>query len=286
MKQDEAGTAPLTIRLLNTYEELLAVKELEEVIWADDDPVPLHQTMTAVKHGGMIIGAYDEDRLVGFQYSFAGFDGEQTYLCSHNLGIHPDYQKGGIGEKLKRTQRMAAIEKGYELITWTYDPLETVNGNLNIRKLGAICSIYIENCYGEMTDILNAGLPSDRFQVEWWIKRPDVLAKLEGQRKERQLETNAKHLLSYAINAQGIVEPQAIDLTLVEYDGQLVVAVPAAFQAVKAANVDVALRWRLETRALFMHYFQHGWHVSNFIRGVSAEPVHYYLLEKKPKETM
>lgn len=46
---------------------------------------------------------------------------------------------------------------------WTYDPLETVNGYLNLSKLGGVCTQYIENCYGEMPDILNAGLPSDRF---------------------------------------------------------------------------------------------------------------------------
>lgn len=278
---DKQLSASLTIRLLNTYEELLAVKELEEIIWASDDPVPLHQTMTVVKHGGMVIGAFIKERLVGFQYSFAGFDGEKAYLCSHILGIHPDYQKGGIGEKLKLAQRKAAIEKGYELISWTYDPLETVNGNLNIRKLGAICSTYIENCYHEMTDILNAGIPSDRFQVEWWISHPYVTEILASPRKEREMNVHIRPVLRFEINSQGDPEPQAIDLSQDQHDGQLVVAVPSTFQAVKARNLDLALRWRMETRSVFTHYFRNGWLVCDFIKNDATEPVHYYLMEKK-----
>ena len=270
----------LTIRLLNTHEELLAVKELEEMIWASDDPVPLHQTMTAVKHGGMVIGAFVGERLIGFQYSFAGFDGEKAYLCSHTMGIHPEYQKGGVGEKIKRAQQEAAIEKGYDLVLWTYDPLETVNGNLNIRKLGAICSTYIQNCYGELPDILNAGLPSDRFQVEWWIRRPGVIEKLANPQKKREIDAQTKSALHFEINQQGDPEPQSIDLTLEQHDGPLIVAVPSAFQEVKARNYDLALRWRMATRGVFKHYFQNDWVVCDFIKGDPTEPVHYYLMEK------
>ncbi|WP_312112990.1 GNAT family N-acetyltransferase [Brevibacillus reuszeri] len=270
----------LTIRLLNSYEDLLAVKELEEMIWASDDPVPLHQTMTAVKHGGMVIGAFVGEHLIGFQYSFAGFDGEKAYLCSHTMGIHPEYQKSGVGEKIKRTQQKAAIEKGYDLVLWTYDPLETVNGNLNIRKLGATCTTYIQNCYGEMTDILNAGIPSDRFQVEWWIKRPNVIDILTNPRKRSEMDGFAKPVLHLEINPQGDPEPQSIDLTQEQYEGQLVVAVPAAFQEVKERNFDLALRWRMATRGVFKHYFQNGWLVSDFIKSDRAEPVHYYVMEK------
>ncbi|MGG1664352.1 GNAT family N-acetyltransferase [Brevibacillus sp. NRS-1366] len=271
----------LTIRQLNTYEELLAVKELEEIIWANDDPVPVHQTMTAVKHGGMVIGAFVGERLIGFQYSFAGFDGVKTYLCSHTMGIHPDFQKGGVGEKIKQVQKEAAIEKGYNLVSWTYDPLETVNGNLNIRKLGAICSTYIQNCYGELTDILNTGLPSDRFQVEWWISGPDVIEKMANPQKKREIDAQAKPVLHFELNHEGDPEPQSIDLTVEQHDGPLVVAVPSAFQEVKARDVDLALRWRMATRGVFKHYFQNGWVVCDFIKGDETVPVHFYLMEKK-----
>lgn len=48
-----------------------------------------------------------------------------------------------------------------------YDLLESVNGYLNIGKFGVICFIYIENCYGDMNDLLNVDLFFDWFVVEW-----------------------------------------------------------------------------------------------------------------------
>ena len=55
------------------------------------------------------------------------------------LGIHPDYQSMGIGKKLKEEQRKFAKEMGYDLITWTFDPLESRNAYLNVSKLYGIC---------------------------------------------------------------------------------------------------------------------------------------------------
>ena len=59
--------------------------------------------------------------------------------------------------------------QGIDLITWTFDPLEARNAWLNFGKLGAVCNTYLRNVYGNLQDGLNAGLPSDRLQVDWWI---------------------------------------------------------------------------------------------------------------------
>jgi predicted GNAT superfamily acetyltransferase len=256
------------------------VRDLECLVWASDDPVPVHQTITVVKHGGMVLGAFEGDRLIGFQYSFAGFDGKKTYLCSHALGIHPDYRKSGIGERLKRAQREEALRKGYNLIIWTYDPLETVNGNLNIRKLGAVCSKYVENCYGEMTDILNAGIPSDRFEVEWRIQSEHVRQRLQGDRDWQEDIASIPQAVQLAVDERGFAVPLDTDLSLDQPSGKLAVAVPADFQNVKEADMALALRWRLQTRAVFSHYFTKGWQVSQFIKSEGAAPAHYYLLQK------
>lgn len=62
----------ITMRVLKTVEEMKLVQQLEETVW-DMGAIPVHQTLTAVKNGGLIIGAFDEEKLVGFSYSFAGF---------------------------------------------------------------------------------------------------------------------------------------------------------------------------------------------------------------------
>ena len=166
-------SAAIEIRTLHTFADMKKIQQLEKLVW-NMEPLPIHQTITATKNGGLILGAFLAEELVGFSYSFAGFNKNQSYLCSHMLGIHPNHQEKGIGAKLKQAQKELAREMGYDLIVWTYDPLETRNGYLNLTKLNAICSTYIENCYGEMEDNLNNGLPSDRFKVEWWINSPHV----------------------------------------------------------------------------------------------------------------
>ena len=137
----------IEIKELTTIEELKALKHIEKAVW-DMDPLPTHQTLTAVKNGGLVIGAYDGENLIGFSYGFAGFSGSQTYLCSHMLGIIDNYRSKKIGEKLKQKQRQVALRKGYSKMHWTFDPLETRNAYLNLSKLRGIVDVYIEDAYG------------------------------------------------------------------------------------------------------------------------------------------
>src|SRR5690606_39041774 len=92
-----------------------------------------------------------------------------SYLCSHMMGIHPEHQSQGIGRLLKNEQKRLALDMGYSLIVWTFDPLESRNAYLNTSILYGICDTYLENCYGKMEDGLNRGLPTDRLQIHWRI---------------------------------------------------------------------------------------------------------------------
>ncbi|MFK4996846.1 GNAT family N-acetyltransferase [Bacillus sp. N9] len=169
----------IEIRQLHSIEEMNQVQALEDLVWRGD-AIPSHQTLTAIKNGGLMLGAFIQGELIGFNYSFPGFVDGKVYLCSHNMGIHPEFRGKGIGEQLKERQRKTALQMGYHLITWTYDPLETRNAYLNLSKLRAVCHTYVENCYGEMNDGLNNGLPTDRFQVEWWIDS-EYIEKIRNQ---------------------------------------------------------------------------------------------------------
>ncbi|WP_028776906.1 hypothetical protein [Shimazuella kribbensis] len=270
----------IQIRLLTSPEELEQVRDLEAKVWDGDDPTPVHQTATAVKHGGIVLGAYDGDQLIGFQYSFAGFNGTKTYLCSHILGITPEYRSSGIGAKLKWHQRTEALAKGYDLITWTYDPLETANGYLNIKKLGAICRSYLPNFYGEMTDTLNEGLPSDRFMVEWWIKSDKVSQKAD-QKQHQNTKKTSLSLIQTSLNPNGLPTPESIVLNQMGATTSLIVPVPASFQTLKKQDAVLAKQWRMYTRDVFTHYFQHGWKVDDFMKSESSkDALHYYVLSK------
>ena len=160
----------MEIRPVSEQAEYLATERLQSEVWnlPDVEIVPLHVLVTAAKNGGLLLGAFDGDRLAGFVFGFPGLtaDGRLKH-CSHMAGVHPDYRDQNLGYRLKLAQREVVLSQGIDLITWTFDPLEARNAWLNFHKLGAVCNTYLRNVYGDMRDGLNAGLPSDRLQVEW-----------------------------------------------------------------------------------------------------------------------
>jgi predicted GNAT superfamily acetyltransferase len=269
MKQKEALTS-LAIKNLHTVKDLEAVYELEARIWSVEEAVPVNHTVATVKNGGFVLGAFLGEELIGFQYSFPGFDGTKVYLCSHSLGIHPEYRALGIGEKLKYAQKQTALEKGYDLISWTYDPLETVNANLNLHKLGAVCTQYIENAYGEMSDHMNAGIPSDRFLVEWRIQDNCPERRWSAEVLPRAIETGT---------ADGLAVPENVKL---DYENKkILIPVPGNFQDIKKRDIELALKWRKSTKEAFAHYLSKGWIVKDLIKDVTAENQYLYLLKKR-----
>lgn len=239
------------IKELTTLKEMEQVQLLEAAIW-QTVPLPTHQTLTAIKHGGIMVGAYDGDRLIGFSYGFAATNEGRIYLCSHMLGIDEAYRSRQVGEKLKFAQREIAIRKGYNLMVWTYDPLETRNGYLNLTKLNGICHTYVENCYGEMKDGFNKGLPSDRFEVHWHLTAPYVTDR-------QQLDVaNAEPVGDLTTDTDGFPQLQyrhIEQLTAPVYS----LPVPKDFQTLKAQHPEKAMHWRFATRVLFQRLFAAGY---------------------------
>lgn len=267
---NKVDASSISIRKIKTIEGLQTVRKLEELVWSKEEAVPVNQTIAAVKNGGFVLGAFFEKQMIGFQYSFAGFDGKNSYLCSHSLAIHPDFRKYGIGEKLKWAQKETAEEKGYKLITWTYDPLETVNGYLNLHKLGAVCSTYMENVYGEMDDKLNAGISSDRFLVEWRINDSVKGSSSKiGSEYPRAILTHTR---------DGFSIPEKIDLN--HRCQNIFVPVPGNFQELKKYNLTLAIAWREYTQKVFTHYFSLGWKTVDLVKDRENPSQYNYLLQR------
>jgi len=169
----------IAIRLCQTPEELAECVALQKEVWgfSDADLVPLRMFVVATKIGGQAIGAYEAGRLVGFALSLPGNRAGHLYLHSHMLAVLPSRRDLGVGRRLKLFQREQALSRGYELIEWTFDPLEIKNAYLNIRRLGAITRRYSVNQYGMVSSPLQGGLPTDRLVAEWWLgsRRVDSL---------------------------------------------------------------------------------------------------------------
>src|SRR5206468_9774786 len=84
-------------------------------------------------------------------------------------------RNAGIGRRLKLAQRDDAIARGFDLMEWTFDPLEIRNAHLNIARLGVIVRRYQPDFYGPSSSPLQGGLPTDRLYAEWWLRSPRVL---------------------------------------------------------------------------------------------------------------
>jgi predicted GNAT superfamily acetyltransferase len=120
-----------------------------------------------------------------------GTRGGRPYLHSHMLAVRTAYRNYGLGRSLKLAQRDDALARGFELIEWTFDPLEIKNAHLNLVRLGAISRRYSVNHYGFSSSPLQGGLPTDRLVAEWWLNSTRVVALLE-QNRAPQFEIEKK----------------------------------------------------------------------------------------------
>lgn len=268
-----------TIHDLQTYEEMLAIHQLQQEIWGLEDPMmglypPLISTVA--KNGGVVLGAFDNKtgKMVAFLFGFLGREpGGPLKLCSQNMGVLKEWRRYGIAEALKRAQRERVLAQELSLITWTYDPLEGPNAHLNLHKLRAISRRYIQNLYGTNFGALNAGLPSDRLLVEWWIRGTHL-----EQDGEMEWETAPT---IFQIEGEG-VRRQIVHADLSLQQETILLETPADIHPLKAADMALAMEWRLKVREAFETYFKKGYLATDFISTVEGnERRNRYLLQKQ-----
>ncbi len=287
---------PWTIKIIENIQEMHLVEELQRAVWreSETDIVPAHLMNSAVHNGGLLLGAFVDQNLVGFVFGFSGFystpDGPRLKHYSSMLGVRPELRDQGMGFALKRAQWQMVRYQGIDRITWTFDPLLSRNAWLNITRLGAVCSTYLRDFYGKMADVLNQGLPTDRFDVDWWVNSQRVNRRLSRRRR------NDLTLIHYLSGGAQIYNPAELDVLHLAHPVQpqsvpvgkdlpfLLVEIPADFQALKAADIHLAGEWRTHSRGIFEGLFKAGYIVTDFVRSVKEvrsknEPTRsYYVL--------
>ena len=180
--RNRAPTDSIQIRHCLEVAEFQACVDLQREVWgfSDADLIPVRMFVVASKIGGQVIGAFVEQTLVGFALSIPGARDGHTYLHSHMLAVREKYRNAGLGRRLKLAQREDAIARKFELMEWTFDPLEIKNAYLNIERLGAIVRRYNINQYGISSSKLQGGLPTDRCIAEWWLNSERVCQLLQN----------------------------------------------------------------------------------------------------------
>ena len=185
----EQTATDIRIESLQELEQFDRCVELQLAVWgySDGDLIPRRMFLLAQRIGGQVLGAFVGETIVGFAMALPGYRDRHPYLHSHMLAVLPEYRNLGLGRQLKLAQRDDALARGFDLMEWTFDPLEIKNAYLNIAKLGAISRRYKADFYGPSSSPLQGGLPTDRLYAEWWLRSPRVVNLLNGKALPSQI---------------------------------------------------------------------------------------------------
>jgi predicted GNAT superfamily acetyltransferase len=231
----------------------------------DVEVVPNSQLIAAVKAGGVMLGAFDGEKMVGFAYGFVSFEKGQMAHHSHMLAVLPEYRNYKLGEKLKRAQREFVLQQGISMMSWTFDPLQSLNAYFNFNKLGVVSDTYFVDFYGDDAPSFLHRNSTDRLWVFWNLK--DERAELEFD-----LE-NVKRLVKLDENNA----PQIFNSN----DEQVAIEIPSDINKLQAENIELAIEWRRATRQAFIEAFGQGYIAAGFYRmNRDGQDYGVYLLKK------
>ncbi|HEY6129672.1 MAG TPA: hypothetical protein VIW23_15985 [Candidatus Acidoferrum sp.] len=176
-------TGGIIVRQCGSLDEFHACVALQREIWGEQDleVEPVSLFIVAAHTGGQVLGAFDDNVLVGCTLAIAALRNGAAYLHSHMTGVRAGYRDRGVGRMLKLFQREEALSRDIRLIEWTFDPLELRNAHFNLNRLGAISRRYLANFYGLTTSPLHHGIATDRLVAEWYLDSPRVIAALNGE---------------------------------------------------------------------------------------------------------
>jgi predicted GNAT superfamily acetyltransferase len=191
-----AFSMEVSIRVLHDLKDFVDTVVVQREVWgfSDTDLVPPRLMTVSTHIGGLVLGAYDGGRMIGFSLAIPGVKpGGKAYWHSHMTGILPAFQNHGIGRRIKLQQRQEARRAGIALIEWTFDPLEIRNAHFNIERLGVVVRHFVPNQYGITSSRLHGGLPTDRLVAEWFVSSPRVEAIVDrGETVERRSEASVE----------------------------------------------------------------------------------------------
>lgn len=248
-------------RELSTMEEFEQVFQLEIDVWQMEpaEAVSIY-TLNAVTHnGGVLIGAEAEGKIIGFAFGIPARKGDKWWLWSHVTGVSRLYQRRGVGFKLKQMQRNWALENGYDMIRWTFDPMKRTNANFNMHRLGTVSQKYLVNHYGDMNDGLNQGMKSDRLEVVWHLKDSRVAAIARGLPVSPLLQTYPPDAFLLWQDGKRIAE------SLELHAEWHFVEIPYDLDQLKQTEIERAQVWQLSLRRVIRAAIAQSYVLVDFI---------------------
>ena len=240
-----------------------AVEALQKSVWGSDDldVVPVTLLVASREVGAVLIGAYDESNLVGFVYGFPGYENGNAVHHSHMLAVAAEYRNLNIGYKLKLAQRERVLTQGLKRVTWTFDPLQSLNAYFNFEKLGVIADRYKVNFYGETTSSFLLQNGTDRLWVTWLLESEHVKRRLQNAERQTIASEDCVTLLESRfdgapqVNYSGILDREC-----------LIIEIPIDISGLQHEQPEKARSWRALTRQIFPEAIAAGYIVDEFVR--------------------
>jgi len=277
----------ITIRDLTSFDDLAKVETVEKEVWqlSARDTIPLTLTVATKEAGSIWLGAFDGNQLVGFAFGFLGIEDGRLNLHSHMLAVQEPYRNLDLGYKLKLAQRERVLamrigELRINVITWTFDPLQSRNAHLNFGKLGVISDSYKVDFYGKETSSVLHRNSTDRLWVKWPITSRRVQDRVQGKDNRSEM-LDALRTLTPLIRFNGDGRPARDDLAAALQRQRIAIEIPCDILSVEQKTPDLARDWRLATRWAFTEALNAGFFVAEFCRTVRGQQgPGVYLLEK------
>ncbi|MFI6941701.1 chorismate synthase [Streptomyces sp. NPDC050418] len=241
----------VTVRTVHDVAGIAAVADFFSDIWQTPHTAPPYpaEVLHSLEHaGGAVHAAYDTSgTLLGAAVAVFG---EPDSYDSYSFVAAARTSDRGVGLAVKRAQRDWAVQRGARTMRWTFDPLVARNARFNLVKLGGRGTEYLVDFYGPMADGLNDGDESDRLTITWDLTAPEP----EGPGAEPP--------------PAGEVLATAPDGDPLAYRSQdtLRCRVPDDIVKLRAAEPELALRWRHAVREVFTEAFSQGYEATAMTR--------------------
>jgi predicted GNAT superfamily acetyltransferase len=272
----------ITIRDLETVSDIEPMLRLEKEVWGlnDADVTPLTLVVALKAAGSILLGAFESGELVGFALAFPSFEHGKIGLHSHMLAVRPSHREYGLGHSLKLAQRERALAMGITEMTWTFDPLRSLNAHLNFNKLGVVSDSYRVDFYGPQTSSHLHSNGTDRLWVTWHMADSRVQERLNGKNGSAEVLDTLRHL-EPLVRFNGNGEPAEGDLSVSLSRQRIAIEIPRDMDRIEHTNKELARQWRLTTRRAFTAALNAGFVVKEFCRSIRGQQgPGAYLLER------
>lgn len=274
------------IRDVESDAEYHTIEDIQKEAWGfnDLDTVPAATLMATQHAGGVVLAAFAGNTMIGFAYGFPAYEAGRASIHSHMLAVRPAYRNVQAGFYLKMAQRERVLEKGLDEISWTYDPLQSLNAHLNFAKLGVVSQRYIVDFYGEATSSpLHQGFGTDRLWVRWLLNTERVKRLASPDRRlaspgDRDSDVDRSQLLKSALVRRDGDLPRIQDFSRLS-SGLCTIEIPHNINSLKEHDPRPGRAWREATRGAFLAAIDAGFEVTNFLRaGTADNPRWFYVL--------